>query len=61
MIRLLDWEVGKGLGLMNTCLQKRKNWLRTFTLGETETIIDYILIDNKYKSSVKDVKVIPGI
>ena len=46
---------------MNTCLQKRKNWLRTFTLGETETIIDYILIDNKYKSSVKDVKVIPGI
>ena len=24
-IRLLDWAVAKGLGLMNTCFQKRKN------------------------------------
>ena len=29
-------------------------------LGETDTIIGYILVNNKYKSSVKDVKVIPG-
>ena len=29
-------------------------------LGETDTMIDYILVNNSNKSSVKDVKVIPG-
>ena len=59
-VRLLGWAVGKGLHLMNTCFQKRKSWLITFRSGETETMIDYILVNNKYRSSVKDVKVIPG-
>ena len=59
-IRLLDWAVGKGLHLMNSCFQKRKNWLVTFRFGETETMIDYILVNRKYIRSVKDVKVIPG-
>ena len=59
-IRLLDWAVGKGLHLMNSCFQKRKNWLVTFRFGETETMIDYILVNRKYRRSVKDVKVIPG-
>ena len=58
-IRLLDWAVGKGLHLMNS-FQKRKSRLVTFRSGETETMIDYILVKNKYRSSVKDVKVIPG-
>ena len=30
---------------MNTCFQKRKIWLITFRLGETETMINYILVD----------------
>ena len=59
-IRLLDWVVGKGLCLKDTCFQKRKSWLITFRSGETETMIDYILVNNKYTSSVKDVKVIQG-
>ena len=59
-IRLLDWAVGKGLRLMNTCFQNRKSRLITFNLGETETMIDYIPVNNKYRSIVKDVKVIPG-
>ena len=59
-IRLLDWAVGKGMHLMNTCFQKRKRQLITFRPRETETMIDYILKNNKYRSSVKDVKVIPG-
>ena len=59
-IRLLNWAVGKGLHLMNTCFQKRKSRLMTFRSGETETMIDYILVNNKYRSSVKDVTVIPG-
>ena len=59
-IKLLDLAVGKGLHLKNTCFQKRTNWLITFRLGETETMIDYILVNNKYRSSVTDVKVIPG-
>ena len=58
-IRLLDWAVPKGLRLMNT-FQKRKSRLITFRSGETETMIDCILVNNKYRSSVKDVKVIPG-
>ena len=40
--------------------QKRKSRLITFRSGETETMIDYILVNNKYRSSVKDIKVIPG-
>ena len=59
VIRLLDLLVGKGLCLMNTCFQKRKSWLLIFRLGETETMISYILVNNKYRSSVKDAKVIP--
>ena len=59
-IRLLEWAVGKGLHLMNTCFQKRKSQLITFTLGKTETMIDYILVKNKYRSRVNNVKVIPG-
>ena len=55
-IRFLDCAGGKGLCLMNTCFQKRKSRLITFRLGETETMIDYILVNNKYSSSVKDVK-----
>ena len=59
-IRLLDWAVGKGLYLMNTCFWKRKSQHITFRSGETETMIDYTLVNNKYRSSVRDVKVIPG-
>ena len=58
VIGLLDWAVGRGLCLMNTCFQKRKSWLITFRSGETETMINYILVNNKYRSCVKDVKVI---
>ena len=45
---------------MNTCSQKRESWLVTFRSVKTETMIDYFLVNNKYKSSVKDVRVIPG-
>ena len=54
--RLLHWAVAKGLPLMNTCFQKRKSRLITFRSSETETMIDYILVNNNYRSSsVKDV------
>ena len=55
-IRLLDWMVGKGLHLMNTCFQKRKSWIITFRSGETE-IIYYILAINKYRNCVKRCRV----
>ena len=45
---------------MNTCLQKWKSQLIIFRLGETETVIDYILVNNRDRSSVKNVKVISG-
>ena len=56
----MDWAVDKELRLMNTCFQKRKSQLITHRSGETETVIDHILVKNKYRSSVKEVKVIPG-
>ena len=49
-IKLLDWAVGKGMRLMNTCFQKRKSQLITFRLGETETMIDYNLVNNKFRN-----------
>ena len=39
---------------------EKEKLLITFRSGETETMVDYILVNNKYRSSVKDVKVIPG-
>ena len=59
-IKLLDWAVGEWLHLVDTCFQKKKSRLTTFKSGKTETMIDYILVNNKYESSVKDVKVILG-
>ena len=59
-IRLLDWAVGKGLHFINTCFQKRKSRFITLRSGETETMIDYILVNNNYRNSVRDVKVILG-
>ena len=38
-IRLLNWTVGKGLRLTNSCFQKRKRRLITIILGETKTMI----------------------
>ena len=57
---MLDWAVGQGMRLMNTCFQKRKSRLVTFRSGEADTIINYILVNNKYGSSANDVKVIQG-
>ena len=57
-IRLLDWAIGQGLRLMNTCFQKRKSRLITFR--SSDLMIDYFLVNNNYRSSAKDVKVIPG-
>ena len=38
---------------------EKKSWLITIRLGDSETMIDYILV-NKYRGSAKNVKVIPG-
>ena len=58
-IGLLDWTVGQGLRLISTCFQKVKSRFITSRSGETETMIDYVLVNNKYRSSFKNVKVIP--
>ena len=44
-----------------TCFQKRKSQLITFKLGgEAEAMIDFTLVNNKCRSSVKDLKVTPS-
>ena len=37
-----------------------KSWLTTFRSDETETMIDSIIVNNMYRKSVKDTKVISG-
>ena len=56
----MDWAAGEVLHLINTWFLRRKSWLIKFRLGEIETFVNYILVNNLNKSSVKDVKVIPG-
>ena len=46
--------------MLNSRLQKNKSWLTTLRLGKTKTRINFILVNNKYRISVKDVKVMPG-
>ena len=55
----MNWAVGNRLRLKNTCFKKRKKQLVTFSSGEVETLIDNNLVNSKYSSRVKDVKVIP--
>lgn len=55
----MNWAVGNWLRLTNTCFKKRKKQLITFSSGEVETLIDNNLVNSKYSSRVKDVKVIP--
>ena len=38
---------------------EKKSRLTTFRLGKTKTMINFILVNNKYRISVKDVKVMP--
>ena len=45
---------------MKTCFHKGKSWPIISRSGETERMIDHILVNNKYRSSVKDVKLIPS-
>ena len=59
-IKLLGLTVGKVQHLRNICFQKMKSQLITFRLDESETIINYILVNNKCRGSVKDVKVVTG-
>ena len=55
----MNWAVGNWLRLTNTSFKKRKKQLITFSSGEVETLIDNNLVNSKYSSRVKDVKVIP--
>ena len=58
-VRPIDWAAGIGLHLIRNCLEKRKSRLITLQSSAVETVIDYILVSNRYRSRVKDVKVIP--
>ena len=55
-------EMGSALDLVvcNTWFKKRDSRLITYTSGGCATQIDYILVRNKDRKLVKDVKVIPG-
>ena len=50
--------VGKALCLTNTCFGKRGSW--KFQSSDVEAVINYILVNSRYRMGVKKAKVIPG-
>lgn len=55
----MDWEVGKGMKLTNTCFWRNINHPATKKSGCAETVVDYIFVHCSYQSRVKKVKMIP--
>lgn len=56
----MDWAVGKEFHFINNYFDKRKSQLITFSLSDVEMVIDYILVNNRHRSRLKDINVIPG-
>ena len=57
----MNWAVGFGMKLMNTCFPKNiNNHLVTYKSGHAETVVDYILVHCDHQSRVNNAKVIPG-
>lgn len=56
----MDWAVGKEFHFINNYFDKRKSQLITFLLSDFEMVIDYILVNNRRRSRLKDINVIPG-
>ena len=59
-VRLMDWALGKGLKLMNTSFKKNICWLAKY-ISSHAGAVDYILVNGRYRSGVRDVKVISGV
>lgn len=57
---MMDWAVGKEFHFINNYFDKRKSQLITFSLSDVEMVIDYILVNNRHRSRLKDINVIPG-
>ena len=58
--RILELGLALDMVVCNTFFKKRDSRLVTYTSGASKTQIDYIMVRNKDKKFVKDVKVIPG-
>ena len=56
----MDWAVGKEFHFINNYFDKRKSQLITFSLSDVEMVINYILVNNRHRSRLKDINVIPG-
>ena len=56
----MDCTVGKEFHFINNYFDKRKSQLITFSLSDVEMVIDYILVNNRHRSRLKDINVIPG-
>lgn len=56
----MDWAVGKEFHFINNYFDKRKSQLITFSLSDVEMVIDYILVNNRHRSRLEDINVIPG-
>src|SRR5688572_32069994 len=60
--RLVEFCEGNNMGIMNTWFQQPKRRLYTWTSpdGKYRNQIDYILINKKWKNTIRDVRTKPG-
>ena len=60
--RLTEFCDGNNLGIMNTWFEQPKRRLYTWTSpdGKHRNQIDYILINKRWKSTIRDVRTKPG-
>ena len=58
--RILEFGLALDMTVCNTMFQKRDSRLITFSSGGSNTQIDYIMMKNKDKRLLRDVKVIPS-
>ena len=55
---ILEFALAHGLVVMNTCFEKEVAKKVTYESGECKTVVDYVLIRQRDKNVVQDVKVI---
>ena len=59
-IKVLDFATEYQMRRLNTSYQKRKNHLVTYSSGERETQIDYIMLRKEHASECRNCKVLPS-
>ena len=58
--RILEYGLAMDMLVANTVFKKRESHLITYESGAAKTQVDYLLVRNRDRKSLRDVKVIPS-